>query len=869
MRISLSKVLISALLSTSILSAADISLNKVGYFGEIHYDAKSTDNYIYTATSSGMVILDRSNLAKPTFAGKYKTNEDVKAIALKNNTALLAVGKSGLHIVDVTDATNPAKIAILPGIGEIQDVVVNGDFAYAADDGKGVISYSLLDPTNVTKMGDIAISKAKALATSGNYLYAASDEGIKIIDISNPASLNVIGTINNTTAKDLFIKDSELYTANGKDGIKVYDISNPSSPTEITAKSKTEEIWNSKGVMIEDSLVFAANGPGGIAVLNEGDMAKRADLLLNGEAYKFNTLNREGFVGLSAGASGFDVIDYRTITDDNASNDALYVGAKYATVGMPEKTTVKGNHLYVADQNGGLQILDVTDPKNPSRIGGVNFGCKATSVAVNDDESKAYVTDVCMGLFTVDISDKNNPSVIEDSVTPMPNQAEARDVKIRGDYAYVAARKEGLQIFDISNPSNVVPVGSYDTPGKALALDIDGDYAYIADENETLQIINIHDPANPSLAGSYQSGYAHDVKVVDSKAYIANYTFGLQIVDVSDPANPKLLGKFDFDPNTSEDTASGIDVNGNYAYLAYNNLGVKVIDISTPANPTLVAQMPLEGMVRKITVNGDYIYASDQGKGIEVLSTQALGPKESFVSRLYRYMLNSTYDDEGLNYWVGELNKGKSALDIAEQFFFSDQFRDENLSDEDFIKRLYWTFLNRDPNEDMEGVNYWKSLIEDKGYSRLLVLYGIAFSDEFKQLAEDAGITPYNSQNKLKAFLERLYALVMTRPQDAYGKTYDQEGLEYWMQVLQSGEKTGGDVVKDFYNAPEFTSKNLSDPEFVKNAYYAIMGREPDAGGLNYWIAQLAQISRNDLLDQFIHSEEFQKYAQEYGIKPF
>jgi len=235
----------------------------------------------------------------------------------------------------------------------------------------------------------------------------------------------------------------------------------------------------------------------------------------------------------------------------------------------------------------------------------------------------------------------------------------------------------------------------------------------------------------------------------------------------------------------------------------------------------------------------------------------------------YRYMLNSTYDDDGMKYWVGQLNEGKSALDIAEQFFFSDQFRDENLSDEDFVKRLYFTFLNRDPNEDMEGVNYWKGLMENKGYSRLLVLYGIAFSDEFKQLAQDAGITPYNSQNKLKAFLERLYALVMTRPQDAYGKTYDEEGLKYWMGVLQSGEKTGGDVVKDFYNAPEFTSKNLSDPEFVKNAYYAIMGREPDAEGLNYWIGQLAKISRNDLLDQFIHSEEFQNYAKEYGIKPF
>jgi len=187
MKISLSKVLISALLASSTLIAADISLNKAGYYGEIYYDAKSTDNYIYTATSTGMVILDRTNLANPTFAGKYKTNEDVKSIAIKGNTALLAVGKSGLHIVDISDPTNPVKIAILPATGEVEDVVVNGDFAYIADTNKGVVSYSLLDPSNVVKMGEFSLNKARALATSGNYLSSCSRASAPRYCSSNPA----------------------------------------------------------------------------------------------------------------------------------------------------------------------------------------------------------------------------------------------------------------------------------------------------------------------------------------------------------------------------------------------------------------------------------------------------------------------------------------------------------------------------------------------------------------------------------------------------------------------------------------------------------------------------------------------------------
>ncbi len=864
MRITLSKVLISALLASS-FSYAEITLNKEGYFGEIHYDAKTSGNYIYTATSSGMVVIDKTSLANPKFASKYTTENEVKAIDVYGSVAILAEGDGGVEVVDISDPLNPKSLFKDPAV-KAKDVAVNGDFVYVGEKG-GISSFSLLDTANIVKMGALSLEGGvNALTTSGNYAYLATNNAVKVVNIANPAALTEVGSVSVSGVKDLFVKGNYLYAADGNNGLKVFDISSPSSPSLVEEKSYSEEIWNSLGVFVKNTLVFMANGEAGIAVVDDVVHTKKADLLTNGAAYKFTSVGMDGFIGLSNGGSGFNVIDYRDLTDDNASSNQLRVGASYATVGIPEKSVVKGNTLYVADQDGGLQILDITDPSHPTRIGGVDIGCKATSVAVNDDETKAYVTDVCTGLFVVDITDKTHPSTSESGVIVTPG--EARDVKVQGDYAYVADRLHGLEIIDISEPSNMMIVGNYDTDGKAIALDVKGNYAYIADENETLKIIDISDPANPSLVGKYKNGYSHDIKVVDGKAYIANYSYGLQIVDVSDPANPSLIGSYDFDPDSSADHASGIDVNGNYAYLAYNDLGIKVVDVSDPANPVIAAQKDTPGIAKKVTVSGDYVYLSDQKKGIEIFNTAQLNPKQSFVSRLYRKMLHRTYDKAGLDYWVGELDKGKSAVDVAEQFFFSDDFRDANLSDEEFVTRMYNTFLDRAPDE--EGLEYWVGLMKDKKFTRLLVLYGFAFSDEFKTLADEAGITPYNSGNQLKAFLERLYALVMSRPQDQYGKAFDQEGLEYWTQQLLSQEKTGGDVVMDFYNSPEFLSKNLSDLEFIKNAYYAIMGREADAGGLNYWITQLGNgMTRNDVLQEFIHSEEFQKLSQEYGIKPF
>ncbi len=865
MKISFSKVLISALLATSI-SYADISLNKTGYFGEVHYDSKTSGDYIYTATSTGMVVLDKTNLAAPKFASKYTTTEDVKGIDLKDSTALLAAGKSGLHVVNISDPLHPVGVAIDTN-GEALDVAVDGDFAYVADGSKGLKAFSLLDPANVTKLGEIVTGgEARAVTIASGYAYVATSTGVDVINVSNPAALTKVNTINNPNANDVFIKNNLLYVASGTDGLKVYDISTPSAPTAVAEKNQPAgELGNSLGVAVENSVIFVANGMAGINTIDDSTNDEKANLDTSGSAMKVNTLNREGFIGLSDGAGGFDVIDYRGITDTNTSNDHLSIGASYATVGIPEKTVVKGTKLYVADQDGGLQILDITDPAKPTRIGGVDTGTKADAVAINDDETKAYLTDENIGLIVVDISDKTNPTFDENSIVVIPK---AKDIKVKGSYAYIAARETGLHIVDISNPTNMITVGSIVTGGKAVAVDVAGDYAYVADENETLKIINITDPANPSIVGTYTHGYSHDIKVVGNYAYIANFSYGLQIVDVSDPANPTLKGTYDFDDSISTDHASGIDVSGNYAYLAYNDLGVKIIDISNPENPIIAAQKETDGTVKRVTVSGDYVYASNQGRGIDIYSTAQLNPIQSFVSRLYRKMLHKTYDKEGLDYWVGELNNGKSALDIAEQFFFDDSFRNANLSEDEFITRLYNTFLDREPDE--EGLNYWKGLMDNKGYSKLLVLYGFAFSDEFKDLADKAGLTPYNSQNQLKAFLERLYALVMSRPQDDYGKAFDQTGLDYWTGALTDKTKTGGDVVKDFYNADEFTSKNLSDIDFIRNAYYAIMGREPDADGLNYWLTQMGNgLTRNGLLDQFIHSDEFQKYANDYNIKPF
>lgn len=57
----------------------------------------------------------------------------------------------------------------------------------------------------------------------------------------------------------------------------------------------------------------------------------------------------------------------------------------------------------------------------------------------------------------------------------------ARNIDICSDHAFVADRRGGLHVLDISDPLNPALVGTYDSPGNAYGVAVSGDYACLAD----------------------------------------------------------------------------------------------------------------------------------------------------------------------------------------------------------------------------------------------------------------------------------------------------------------------------------------------------------------------------------------------------
>ncbi|MCL0062182.1 phosphate ABC transporter substrate-binding protein PstS family protein, partial [Thermodesulfovibrionales bacterium] len=126
------------------------------------------------------------------------------------------------------------------------------------------------------------------------------------------------------------------------------------------------------------------------------------------------------------------------------------------TPGYARGVYISGNHAFVADWGGGLQIIDISNPSSPVIVGSVDTPGGAVGVYISGNH--AFVADRWSGLQIIDISNPSSPVIVGSVDTP----CYAIDVFISGNHAFVADGRSGLQIIDISNPSSPVIVGSVD-----------------------------------------------------------------------------------------------------------------------------------------------------------------------------------------------------------------------------------------------------------------------------------------------------------------------------------------------------------------------------------------------------------------------
>lgn len=475
------------------------------------------------------------------------------------------VTSCGVRVIDVSQPQSPQNAGTfsLPQGVTIEDIVLSGNYAYAAADTQGFLILDISNPNSPSVVGSVQTPiRATGIAVSGSHAYVTAWGGaLYVIDISNPYAPRIVGTVSGLSwANDVFVSGSYAYVADSISGIHVIDVSTPASPSLVGTVTK-------KGIQ---------------------------------------------------NPSPFD-------------NNGLW----------PDGVSVQGKHAFVTDSEG-LQVIDITDLNNPVLKATVPFSLGAEHVFVSG--RYAYVTGsggTGTGmLFIVDVSAYAQSP--KPSVTISLNQSQ---YKIGDTMAVTLSMAPGTadNLWDVYValflPDNSYIFMAY-TPSYAFSASLIPARPLSAIGTESLQIFSVTLPPGLPL-GSYK------------------WASVLAAPGLSDFSEVSWA-----DAKVVEDLPSSFDVLGTWSGSWFSSYGVngtftaRVTQVNgTSLGGTIdVPYIGMFGASLKGTVDDDHITFGDVADTITFAGTMAEQPAGSLTaSGTYNF---SSIGDQGS--WQGSRSGGSS-----------------------------------------------------------------------------------------------------------------------------------------------------------------------------------------------------------------
>jgi len=221
-----------------------------------------------------------------------------------------------------------------------------------------------------------------------------------------------------------------------------------------------------------------------------------------------------------------------------------------------------------------LHIIDISDPGSPKGLGELYVLGQGYGIHLAGDH--LYIAGPNNGLSSVDISNLAEPKLA--GVLEIPN---ARAVRVVGNLAYVPAWTWGVKIVDVSDPSQMVVLATYDTPGQARSIDFLSGYAYLSDFYGGLIVFDMADPLAPAWVETIKSpcSESRQVGVVDGELFSVGC--GVQFYDLADPAAPEFAWSIKL-----SSYVRNLHYAEGHAYAVDNNGGVVVVSKAEQVDPT-------------------------------------------------------------------------------------------------------------------------------------------------------------------------------------------------------------------------------------------------------------------------------------------
>ena len=349
------------------------------------------------------------------------------------------------------------------------------DVVYAAHEVLSLTATDSISNNNALELNGVwAINIFESGTDTFAIVAAFTDDGVQILNITDPSNIIPAGRINNTPNLELdgargiatFKSGGHTYAAvaaNVDDGVQILNVTDPSS---ITAAGSITDAGNNN-----DDLEL--NGAYGIAIFESG-----------GHTYAAVAANVDDGVQILNITDPSNITAAGSITDTTGSTGLELDGARGIT------TFKSGTDTYAAvaaNVDDGIQILNITDPYNITAAYSIKDGGALALDGISpiitfNSTGGIYIATAELLTFQIlNITDLSN-------ITLAGNITDTDDLEINGvrgmttfesgDHVYIATAAnsdDGVQILDVTDPSNIIPAGNIEDDGILTgSIELDG-----------------------------------------------------------------------------------------------------------------------------------------------------------------------------------------------------------------------------------------------------------------------------------------------------------------------------------------------------------------------------------------------------------
>lgn len=328
-------------------------------------------------------------------------------------------------------------------------------------------------------------------AERNNPLYSSLDYSLRII-----SQTQTLGWAN-----EVWVQDNIAYIADGEQAVSMWDVSNPNSPTLIDTLQTSAQMNPLKDV---DKIAYGKQSnllflyertfAGGLTAYNRTTKQREFSMAsgtIDGFAFEETSPDTVVIVvadrsdGILLRKAYFDSVSNYWIADDLG-------GSFVQQQGIIRNVCLNNDLIFAAHNQLGLTILQVefnligNFPIN--QIANVNTPGAAYDVALNRAKTHAVVADYQGGVQVIDITNPNEP-IVTGSIIPS-GYRRAIDCFAVGDTAYFIEQYTSIFAVDISRPNAPELLAIQRLP-RPLNLHVTEDHiVYVADEDLGLVILD-------------------------------------------------------------------------------------------------------------------------------------------------------------------------------------------------------------------------------------------------------------------------------------------------------------------------------------------------------------------------------------------